>query len=113
MDFHAKMCQNGAFSRGLKFPGSRGFFPGKREAKIHKFPWNSQEETLVMRGSQFPGRKLSLKLTEVDQTWLNLSWAGCARPEIAILKLSTRGPSLFSDRNEKMGLDGAMVHLEG
>ena len=57
--------------------------------------------------------KLSLKLTEVDQTWLNLSWAGCARPEIAILKLSTRGPSLFSDRNEKMGLDGAMVHLEG
>ena len=39
------------FSRGFKFPGSRGFIPGKREAKIRKFPWkslprNSREETL-------------------------------------------------------------------
>ena len=56
--------------------------------------------------------KWSLKLTEVDQTWLNLSWSGCAQTDMAILKYSTRGPSLFSDRNEKMGFVRARVHLE-
>ena len=30
-----------AFYSGIKFPGSRGFFPGKREAEIRKFPGNS------------------------------------------------------------------------
>ena len=56
--------------------------------------------------------KWSLKLTEVDQTWLNLSWSGCAQTDMAILKYSTTGPSLFSDLNEKMGFVRAKVHLE-
>ena len=43
-----------AFFYGFQFPGSRGFFPGKREAKIRKFPGyslpaNSREETLVVQ----------------------------------------------------------------
>ena len=62
---------------------------------------------------QFPCNKLSLKLTEVDQTWLKWSWGGGARPDMAVLKYDTRGPSLLSDRNKKMGMDGAMVHVEG
>ena len=42
----------GLFLGFFKFPGSRGFIPGKREAKIRKFPEkslprNSREETLA------------------------------------------------------------------
>ena len=62
---------------------------------------------------QFPWGLLSLKLTEVHQTWLRWSWALCSQTVYRILLSATRGPSLFSDRNEKMGLDGAMVQLDG
>ena len=62
---------------------------------------------------QFPLMKWSLKLPDVDQICVRWSWAWCAQTVYRILQSATRGPSLFSDRNEKIGLDGATFHVEG
>ena len=48
--FLVQKSQDMTLFRGVKFPGSRGFFPGKQEAKIDEFPGkslpgNSRKET--------------------------------------------------------------------
>ena len=48
-----------------------------------------------------------------DETRVNWSYPICAGTAIAVFGYATKGPSLFSDQNEKMGPDGAMVHVEG
>ena len=57
--------------------------------------------------------KWSYLLMDWGETRVNWSWPICAGTTMAVFGYATRGPSLFSDRNEKMGPDGAMVHVEG
>ena len=61
---------------------------------------------------QRAGSKWSWILTDWDETWVDWSWPICARTTMAVFGYATRGPSLFSDQNEKMGFLRARIHLE-
>ena len=65
-----------------------------------------------MRGSQLAQLKWSWILMDWNETQVDWSCPICAGTEITIFGYATRGPSLLSNRNEKMALLGARVHLE-